>query len=98
MGLKLNNYINDQNIKLDKVTIRKHLLNILPSELLKVDFTKLINNSEKSYLNQPKHFSSISLTINHKIRINEMTRDLRYEKDIKDFSKFDIDKGLGVAS
>ncbi|HEC2173438.1 transcription termination factor NusB [Staphylococcus delphini] len=98
MGLKLNNYINDQNIKLDKVTIRKHLLNILPSELLKVDFTKLINNSEKSYLNQSKHFSSISLTINHKIRINEMTSDLRYEKDIKDFSKFDIDKGLGVAS
>ena len=98
MGLKLNNYINDQNIKMDKETIRKHLLNILSPELLKVSFTEFIDNSEKLYSNQNNHFSSISLTVNHKIRINEMTSDLGYEKDITDFSKFDIDKGLGVAS
>ncbi|MGX0511228.1 hypothetical protein ACUXE7_000353 [Staphylococcus hominis] len=97
MGLKLSNYINDKNRKLDNETIRKHLTSILYSHVKEDNFLNQVENSKKLYSNQYKYFPSVSLTANHKIKINEVTSDLSYKFSENETQTFNISEELGVA-
>lgn len=98
MGLKLSNYINDKNRKLDNETIRKHLTSILYSHVKEDNFLYQVENSKKLYSNQYKHFPSVSLTVNHKIKINEVTSDLSYKFSKNETQTFNISEETGVVA
>ncbi|MEB7830999.1 transcription termination factor NusB [Staphylococcus xylosus] len=98
MGLQLNKYINSENRKLDKKVIRQHLIDILFPELANMTFDNEVKKSEKIYENQNKCFPSISLTKSHKIKINEVSSNLKYKSITQENKKFNVSEELGEAS
>ncbi|WP_454911852.1 transcription termination factor NusB [Staphylococcus warneri] len=98
MGLKLKEYINDNNRKLDKEIIRKHLIDILNYTVQEKSFLDQITIGKRLYSNQYKNTPSVSLTVNHKIKINEVTSDVNYKFSDNETQTFDISKGLGVVA
>ncbi|MGJ9897619.1 hypothetical protein ACRCGN_14655, partial [Staphylococcus aureus] len=67
MGLKLKEYINDSNRKLDKETVRKHLVDILNYTVEENSFLDQMTVGKRLYSNQYKNSPSVSLT-NEKIK------------------------------
>ncbi|HDF1138564.1 TPA: transcription termination factor NusB, partial [Staphylococcus aureus] len=54
MGLKLKEYINDSNRKLDKETVRKHLVDILNYTVEENSFLDQMTVGKRLYSNQYK--------------------------------------------
>lgn len=54
MGLKLKKYINDSNRKLDKETVRKHLVEILNYTVEENSFLNQMTVGKRLYSNQYK--------------------------------------------
>lgn len=98
MGLKLKEYINDSNRKLDKETVRKHLVDILNYTVEENSFLDQMTVGKRLYSNQYKNSPSVSLTVNHKIKINEVTSDFSYEFSDNETQTFNLSNELGVVA
>ncbi|NUY16815.1 transcription termination factor NusB [Staphylococcus aureus] len=98
MGLKLKEYINDSNRKLDKETVRKHLVDILNYTVEENSFLDQMTVGKRLYSNQYKNSPSVSLTVNHKIKINEVPREFSYKFSDNETQTFNLSNELGVVA
>ncbi|WP_459470073.1 hypothetical protein [Staphylococcus cohnii] len=97
MSLQLKNYINEENVKMSKVDIRKYLFEILYSDL----FETFENDNKKSktlYSDQPDSIPGIFLTYEHKMKIHKNKDKGYYNIPSKSIEEFNGTEMLGEAS